>query len=742
MKISRSLILAALLPLAVAAQPQDQTSTGLPPGLVRQGAVVMMQPIAESDTGAPAESVFGGERRTPAVRNLTAADHDAFDRAAAAALRGNWAEARSSAVQARDPVVPRLVEWAYVSQKNSGVAFSEIAQFLKDVPDWPGRDRILARAEEAMRPGMDSQTVIAWFADRTPQTGIGKVRLGEALIAAGSLARGRELVLGAFIGSSLEPDQENYLIAQHGNELTEDDWRQRLERLFARNELSVVRRDMPRLPSALQRFAEARLDLRTNATLGEQEIAALPPSLRNDPGILCDELAALRQRNDVAALPGLLDRIPAAEVAGWSPTHWWSEISLDARAALKAGFSHEAYRFAAAAALPRDSNEYPDAQFLAGWIALRRLGEPSVALTHFENLLPVSTRPISKARAHYWLGRAYEAAGDSTSATREYRAAAAYPAMFYGQLALVRIERDPVVQLVITQADADSVRAIYDREEMTAAIRALADLGLETALREFAMRDVELYPAAGHVKCLAQDLVRMGYREVAVRVAKQASYNGVFLPEYSHPIIAVPRYTGPGVAPELPLVLAIIRQETEFDPDAVSGAGARGIMQVMPDTARRLARISGVEYRFPDLTGNPQYAMELGMAELSGDIAEWNGSYVLAAAAYNAGRGNARKWLADIGDPRNPLVDPVDWIEQIPFYETRNYVQRVLENTEVYRNRLAGRDQPLEIMRDLYRPSLPPSVSGTGASQNAPAPANWGGVTAPRAPAPGVSPNP
>ena len=742
MKLSRSLILIAALGSSDSgAQPQNQSATGLPPGLVRQGGVVMMQPISESDTGAAAQ-VFGGERRAPAVRTLTAADHDVFERAVGAALAGNWLEARTVAAQARNPVISRLIAWAYVSQKNSGASFGEIAQFLKDFPGWPDRDKILARAEEAMPPGMDAQTVIAWFADRAPQTGIGKVRLGEALIATGAIPRGRELIRSALIESALETDQENYLIAQHGNLLTEDDWRQRLERLFARNELSVVRRDMPRLSSPLQRYALARLDLRSNPALGEREIAALPAPLRDDPGILCDEIAVLRQKNDVAAIPGLLDRIPAAEVAGWSPSHWWSEINLDARAALKAGFSHEAYRFTAAAALPRDANEYSDAQFLAGWIALRRLGEPRVALTHFENMVPVAIRPISKSRAHYWLGRAYEAAGDTASAVVEYRAAGAYPAMFYGQLALVRVERDPVLQLVVTPADADSVRASYDREEMTAAIRALADLGLEAALRNFAARDVELYPAAGHVKCLAQDLVRMGYREVAVRVAKQASYDGVFLPEYSHPIIAVPRYTGPGAPPELPLVLAIIRQETEFDPDAVSAAGARGIMQVMPESARRLARISGVEYRFSDLTANPQYVMELGMTELSGDLTEWNDSYVLAAAAYNAGPGNARKWLADIGDPRSPLVDPVDWIEQIPFNETRNYVQRVLENTEVYRNRLAGRDQPLEIMRDLYRPSLPPSGSGPSAPERTPASITTGGATTPRAAATGVSPGP
>lgn len=735
MNIRRSLIVTALLPLAVAAQPQSQSTTGLPPGLVRQGDVVMMQPI-DSGTGASAESVFGGERRTPAERNLTVADHDAFSRAVDEALRGNWVGARANAAQARDPVIPRLVTWAYVGQKNGGASFAEIAQFLKDIPTWPGRDRILARAEEAMPAGMDPQTVITWFADRTPQTGIGKVRLGEALIATGAAARGQEWIREAFIESSLEPDQESYLDAQDRDLLTEEVWRQRLERLFARNELYVVRRDLARLSPELQRFADARLELRRNAELGEREIAALPAPLRDDPGVLWDELEILRQKNDVAAIPGLLVRIPAAEVARWSPSHWWSEISLDARAALKAGFSHEAYAFTAAAALPRDANEYPDAQFLAGWIALRRLDEPRVALTHFQNLMPVATHPISKARAYYWMGRAYEAAGDPGSASTEFREAAAYPAMFYGQLALARIEREPILHLVVTPADADAVRASYDREEMTAAIRALADLGLEAALREFAVRDVELYPAAGHVKCLAADLVRMGYREVAVRVAKEASYNGIFLPEYSHPIISVPRYTGPGEAPELAVVLAIIRQETEFDPDAVSAAGARGIMQVMPDSAQRLARLSGVEYRFSELTGNPQYAMELGMGELSGDLAEWGGSYVLAAAAYNAGRGNARKWIADIGDPRSPLADPVDWIEQIPFGETRNYVQRVLENTEVYRNRLAGRDEPLEIMRDLYRPSPPASSFANASPQTMPA-------SVPRAAAtPGVSPTP
>ncbi len=204
--------------------------------------------------------------------------------------------------------------------------------------------------------------------------------------------------------------------------------------------------------------------------------------------------------------------------------------------------------------------------------------------------------------------------------------------------------------------------------------------------------------------------MRLGFRDVAVRVAKSASYEGVDLLPYSHPVIALPSYRGPGAPPEHALVLGLIRQETEFNADAVSRVGARGIMQLMPSTARRMARLAGLPYRHGDLTTDTHYNIQLGMTELSTDLNDWNGSYILAAAAYNAGGGNVRKWIATYGDPRSPSVDPIDWIEQIPYSETRNYVQRVIENTQVYRNRLAGHPEPLRILADLYRPNPPPST--------------------------------
>ncbi len=240
-------------------------------------------------------------------------------------------------------------------------------------------------------------------------------------------------------------------------------------------------------------------------------------------------------------------------------------------------------------------------------------------------------------------------------------------------------------------------------------MRVLADLGERNMLLSFAVRYEELHPDVGHVKLLAQTLVDIGFRDVAVRIAKAASYDGVTLQQYTHPVIPVPAYKGTGNAPETALVLALIRQETEFDSAAVSHAGARGIMQIMPQQARHDAKLADVSYRPNDLTTDPTYNMQLGMAEFSSYLGDWGNSLILAAAAYNAGPNRAKKWIAAFGDPRSPSVDPIDWVEEIPFSETRNYVQRVIENTQAYRSRLAGHAKPLGILADLYAPNPPPS---------------------------------
>jgi soluble lytic murein transglycosylase len=384
----------------------------------------------------------------------------------------------------------------------------------------------------------------------------------------------------------------------------------------------------------------------------------------------------------------------------------WPELNVTARQAVGEGKYRTAYRLVSDTGLT-DGAAFADAEFFAGWIALHFLNDPKTALGHFQTLEAGVSRPISKSRAFFWEGRAAEAGGDTAMAALYYKKGAAYPDTYYGQLSLSHISQAPVLHLPDASVPLTVARAPIENPEITRAIRVLADLGEEHLLRLFANAYVGPEPDAKSACRLAQLMVDLGYPEVGVRAAKQAGYNGVLLLNYSFPVIDVPAYRGEGDAPETPLVLALIRQETEFDPNAVSGAGALGIMQLMPATGKKMARIAGVPYDGHSLLYDTAYNMQLGMGELQHQLDRWGGSYILAIAAYNAGPTNVKRWIAQFGDPRTAGMDPVNWIESIPFGETRNYVQRVIENVQVYRNRLAGSDQPSRILADLYRPNPP-----------------------------------
>jgi soluble lytic murein transglycosylase len=681
-----------------------QPSEPLPAGLTQQGSVIMMRPISDSDIAGP---TFSSERRIGLVHVLSTADHDVYERAFDAADRGDWTAARGLAAQGHDATAQRLIQFRYLLDRNSGASFGEIGAFLKDNPDWPDRDTLFARAEAAMDPAMDAHAVIAWFDDRAPASSMGRIRLGEALIATNSLARGKDYIRQGWIEGSFDPTQELQIIQKDGSYLTPDVDAQRLNRLLSANDSASARREISRVGADDQRVGEARLALRSNPEAGQRLVVNLPASLQNDPGLLFDRTRALRQRGRVEDISDLLSGAPVHTIAAVSPTRWWAEMNLDARQALADGNYGAAYWLTANNGLPAVGQEYADSQFLAGWIALRYLRDAKAALPHFENLGAAVTRPISRARAHYWEGRAYEAMGDDAAAWKAYHLASLSPETFYGQIALAKIDATPHLHLADPAIEpGPELRAAYEKEDLTRAIRVLADLGMESLLRSFSVQDVAVYPEPRHVKVLCEDLTRMGFREIAVRAAKTLSYNGPLLVAYSYPTIAVPAYVGPNTAPDPAYVLGLIRQETEFDPDAVSGPGARGIMQMMPESARKAASQNGMAYNGAALTSDTTYNMQLGMTELAGDISDWNGSLIIAAAAYDAGPNNARKWIDAFGDPRS-TTDPIDWIEHIPFEETRNYVQRVIENTEIYRSRLSGRDEPLRVMADLYRPQSP-----------------------------------
>lgn len=662
-------------------------------------------PLVQADTDAGSDS--DSEKRQTNVRSLSPADHDLFTRAFEAADRGDWPAALNLARLGQNQTARQLIEWRYLRDRNARAPFPQIDAFVKEHSDWPSRAVLLTRAEEALDPATPPAQVVAWFASRAPQSSIGMIRLGDALIATGKTAAGTKLIRDGWMGGIFDSDVELAIVLKDGAYLTPEIDRRRLDNLIWTDQLSAARRQSARVDDASQRLAFARIALRTDSKRGWKAVGELSSDLSGDPRLLFDEARAARKNGEFDRAAELLQRPAVRDLFKSRPNALWGETNFVTREMLKQGKADTAYRLVNDTGLTGGS-EFADAEFLSGWISFRQLNNAPEALPHFLRLAEGVSRPISKSRAYYWQGRTYEALGDTAKAYKAYANAAAFPETFYGQLSLTRIDASPVLHLTSAKVDAIPPLAAFERDDLVKAMRVLADLGEQQLLRVFALRYLELHPGNGNARQLMQALTDMGFRDAAVRVAKTIGYDGPTFPAYAFPVIQVPDYHGSGQPPEAALVHAVIRQETEFDPQAVSRANARGIMQLTQPAAKTNARRAGLPYRPNALTTDVPYNMQLGMAELSSYLERWNGSVIVSAAAYNAGETNLRRWIQAFGDPRTGTADPLDWIESITFGETRNYVMRIVENLQVYRSRIAGRDAPLRILSDLYAPNLPP----------------------------------
>ncbi len=660
---------------------------------------------ALAQSAAPEPALVAAGMRPSALHVLSPADHDIFTRAFLAASKDDWANALALGNQGQDSQARQLLQWRYALDQNSGAKFADIQAVIGFTQDWPLRGTLFVRAEAALPDDMPPAEIVRWFGSRAPASSLGRVLLGEALVATGDSARGIALIRQGWAAGSFDAPIESAILAKDGSYFTPADDRARLDMLLWNNELTAARRQMARVDAATVALAGARIALATSG-LAKAKPALDKVSDSTDPTLLYDWARQLRLNDQDDAAHAKLLQLAPENLARQHTARWWGEVNAEARDALAAGDPRMALALVDHAMLP-PGDEYSEQQFLGGFISLRFLKDPARALTYFRDLGANVSRPISKSRAEYWQGRAFEAMGDTAGAYVHYRFAAAYPETFYGQLALARTETAPMLHLNDTAVEP-APKAQIESASLMPQMRVLADLGLERDLRLFADRQAQDFSAPARLKQFLQTLTDWGYPEIAVRLAKTSSYAGAPLVPFAYPVRTLPAYAAPGAAPPPALILALIRQETEFDPYAVSPAGARGLMQMMPDSAKKAARESGLPYRLDALMSDPNYNIQLGMTEFSGHYSNWGNSIVLAAAAYNAGPNNVRRWLNANGDPRTG-ADPVDWIEQIPFSETRNYVQRVLENMEVYKNRLAGRDQPLTILADLYAPATPPT---------------------------------
>ncbi len=627
---------------------------------------------------------------------LSAPDAAAFRAAFEAVSLSAWDTARQLAARAREPVLVKIILWLDLQREDGSASFGDIASFIVANPDWPNLNILRRQAERVMPATLPAATVAEWFQASPALTVGGVLRHAQALLALGRTAEAQALARERWRDIRLTPDEQQQFQAALGSLLTTADHVARLDLLLWADRDTEARRMQALVDPPHAALAEARLRLSNRANGVDQALAAVPPALRNDEGLLFDRLRWRRRANLIAGAIELLNQQPPHLE---HPSEWWTERWLVVRQLIGAG--NHAAAYALVSAVPQaEGTPRAESEWLAGWLALRFVHQPARAVQHFRRLYEGVGTPISLARGAYWTGRAEEALGRAAEARRWYGIAAQHRATFYGQIAAGRLSQPTVPALPPDPPASAEARRAFETSELVRAARALTEIGetdrAEIFLRHLA-RGADTPARAALVGQLAESLGRPYY---AVQAAKQMLSAGTTLYQIGYPVRTVPATED---SPERALVLAIIRRESEFLETATSSAGARGLMQLMPGTASNVAQRLGIPHSPDQLTGDPEHNIRLGSNYLAQMLDRFGGSYVLAIAAYNAGPARVDQWLERLGDPRRPGVDVIDWIESIPFYETQNYVQRVLEDVQVYRVRLGAAPAAGTLERDLGR---------------------------------------
>jgi len=542
---------------------------------------------------------------------------------------------------------------------------------------------------------LPAKQVLAFFGKRDPLTFAGTMQLARALQASGDKANAAAVVRRGWTGLDAGEDEEKQFLTKYGALLKPEDHIARLDRLLWDGKQDPARRMMNRVDDAHRALAEARLALRSEKKNADKLVAKVPKKLQRDAGLIYERARFRRRKENYESIPDLFFP-PLQEVA--RPEMLWREIDDAARRALARGQVKIAYKLAIQHGA-KDGTAFAEGEWLAGWIALRFLHEPKTAYAHFTRLHGGVGSPISKARAAYWSGRAAEDLKKKEDAKSWYAEAAQWPTTYYGQLAAQRSGLRGPLQFAAVPKPTGPQAAEFAKRELAQVVQQLHEVDQADRAKAFLLRLVDLAQTPIEHRLTAELAASLGRNDLMVATAKASRQDGIEMVDQLYPVVSVPA----GDNPEAALTLAIIRQESAFQPDAVSSAGALGLMQLMPATAKSVATQIGLPYSKPRLTSDPAYNISLGRAYLDQLIADYGGSYVLAIAGYNAGPRRVAEWISKNRDPRVKSVDAVDWVESIPLSETRNYVQRVLENVQVYRNRIGGTQIAVSIEQDLKR---------------------------------------
>jgi soluble lytic murein transglycosylase len=586
-----------------------------------------------------------------------------------------------------------ILTWAIALSGLEGVPSGEIAAAAAELKDWPGLKSLRGLSERAMFfENPPAAQVLAAFGDTRPETVKGAITLTRALVATGQTGRAKSVAAGFWRTERMDKQETNIFMKEFAGLLSKADHLRRMEMLLYRDRITEAK-PLVGLAQA-QSLYQAWTAVIRNPEKAAAAISKVDPSWHDDPAYLYLRIRHLRALERDREAAALLAKMPRDRAVLVDPDEWWIEARVVSRGLFEAGDAKTAYRLAAAH-LAQSAADYAEAEFHAGWYALQGLNDAKTASGHFANILKVVDGQISTARAHYWLGRAAEAGGEGQAADHFARAAR-FPTTFYGQLAGAKLGRKSLNIAYPSPSDAERTR--FASREAVQAIRKLEDAGYEWRANSLYRALAGELDSPGELAILAAMAERRGDHQVSLQIGKIAWNRGLDVAALAYPLGAVPasaNISGSGKA----LAYSIARQESAFNKAAVSPANARGLLQLLPGTAKGVAARHGLPYSKGRLTTDAGYNATLGAHFLGEQIEDFGGSYILTFIAYNAGPSRVRQWIERFGDPRGkPLDEVIDWIEMIPFTETRHYVQRVLENYQVYKARLG---QSASIETDL-----------------------------------------
>jgi soluble lytic murein transglycosylase len=687
-------------PIARNVVPKGKPDPAKPDAPMATAALKPTTPVA-APALAPATRQHAAPRKpiTPAAvaaaSSTSQADKDALENVIELVRKRKPGDATDVETAIADPVARKLAEWIILRSEDNGASVERYRAFITANPSWPSQTFLRRRLEAALWDDRREDSVAwSWFENESPISAKGRFSLAKAMLARGDRANAERLVREAWRGDPMSEETENNALDQFGALLAPGDQKARMDALLYGSEHEAALRAAKRLGAGYVALAKARIASYRKASNARALLEAVPHELYNDPGFIFSKIQLLRREERFADAAQLMLSAPKDPNRLYNLDEWWIERRLLARKMIDTKEFRSAYLIARDAALPSRDIYKTEQEFTAGWIALRFLNDPATAAQHFARIGVGSVNPTTLARAGYWQGRAAEAMGRQHEARAAYGRAAEQSTSYYGQLARAKLG---LPQIELNSAPRgrgerlEIVRAaqlLYELDEREIAVPMMADMG----------ENGDPDALVG----LSEITARYGDARGMLLVGKAALNRGLPFDHYAYPVNGIPLFSPIGPEVERSIVYAIARQESAFNPAVVSPAQAYGLMQVTPDAARYVCKRHGATYDLSRLKNDSVYNAALGAAELGGLLEDYRGSYIMTFAAYNAGRGSVKKWVERYGDPRESKIDAVDWVELIPFSETRNYVQRIMENLQVYRARFGGGTR-LQIEADLHR---------------------------------------